>query len=178
MWNTLEKQGRGKVFDEVLRKHAIYSKTEVMQCLAQYRSHVPRIALYREAERCLKRFGNESKYLVTDGHSGVQAKKLEALDLHRYFKRTMITNRFGLKHQKPSPYCFLKICQWERVEPEQVVYVGDNPRKDFVGIKPLGFRTVQVMTGQHKEVNPGKKYMAHVQIDSLKELTPELLKGL
>ena len=33
-----------------------------------------------------------------------------------------------------------------------MLYVADHPRKGFVGIKPLGFRTLRVLTGQHLTV--------------------------
>lgn len=32
-----------------------------------------------------------------------------------------------------------------------MVYVGDNPAKDFVSLTPLGVLTVRVLTGAHSE---------------------------
>ena len=29
------------------------------------------------------------------------------------------------------------------------MYVGDDPSKDFRGLRPLGVRTVRVLTGRH-----------------------------
>jgi putative hydrolase of the HAD superfamily len=65
-----------------------------------------------------------------------------------------------LKHSKPSPYGFHKILQWENAIPRNLVYIGDNPKKDFVNLKKDGFRTVRVLTGEHKDVEVPVEYEA------------------
>ncbi len=37
------------------------------------------------------------------------------------------------------------------------MYIGDDPEKDFRGIRPLGFRTIRLRRGAHaeREVEPG-----------------------
>ena len=89
---------------------------------------------------------------MTDGHKIAQHRKVEALGLDRWFRKCLITHRYGVKNAKPSPYCFALIAKLERVGWSDLVYVGDNPAKDFVGLTPLGARTVKVLTGQHKGV--------------------------
>lgn len=174
MWGQLAK-GRGNIFDQLLQEYHIYSKKLTRQCLSVYRSHQPEIKIYPEAKSCLERFKNYSKYLVTDGNKLVQQRKIEALGVSYYFKHCYITHCYGLKNAKPSPYCFLKICEQEKIRPEQVVYFADNPRKDFVGIKPLGFKTVRIMQGQHKGVELPNEYEAQYRINSLEELTEDFL---
>lgn len=83
-------------------------------------------------------------YIVTDGNKIVQNNKIEALNLRKHIKKDFITHRFGKKHSKPSTYCFEKIRKLENVNPEDIVYIGDNPNKDFVNIKELGFRTIRI----------------------------------
>lgn len=82
-----------------------------------------------------------------------------------------------MKHSKPSLYCFQLIAKKEKVEPKNIVYIGDNPTKDFVGIKPLGFRTIRVMTGQHKNKQLSSDYEAELKIHSISDL-PEALKTI
>lgn len=57
-----------------------------------------------------------------------------------------------------------------------MVYIGDNPYKDFVGIKPLGFRTVRVCRGQYKEIVKTEEYEAGYRIKSLEELDDVLFR--
>jgi len=175
---ALGSSGRGQVFDSVLSHYERLSRKNVQCCVGVYRRHIPSIALHAAGERCLQRFHSWTRYLVTDGNKLVQHNKVDALGLLPRFKRVMITHRFGVRHAKPSPYCFKMIAETERAIPQQIVYVGDNPAKDFVGIKPLGFRTIRVLTGAHRNVRKPHRYEANVTIKSLDELTPALLDNL
>lgn len=175
---TLDAEGRGKVFDTVLRHYGIATKTSVRECVSVYRSHQPVIQLYKSADKCLNRYRRSRKYLVTDGNKLVQSKKVQALGIASEFRRVMITHRYGLSRAKPSPYCFEKIVRIEQVKPEGVVYIGDNPAKDFVGIKPLGFKTIRVLTGAHKDIFRESQYEAHKTVRSLDEITPEVINQL
>ncbi|MGG3881913.1 HAD family hydrolase [Bacillus smithii] len=91
-------------------------------------------------------------------------------------KHCYVTHRYGIHNAKPSPYCFMHIIEREKVNPHDVVYIGDNPKKDFVGIKPLGFKTIRVMTGQHRSIEMPKEYEADIRIESLAQLE-DVLSG-
>lgn len=175
---TLNEHGRGRVFDTVLSHYGRLTQANVHRCLGIYRHHKPLIKLHRAGEQCLRRFGTDTRYLVTDGNKLVQYNKVKALGLEQRFKRVFITHRFGIKHAKPSPHCFKLIAKAENLSPHNIVYIGDNPAKDFVGIKPLGFKTVRVLTGMHSDVRLPQRFEADVSIGSLDELTPELIDKL
>jgi len=168
-------KGRGEIFDNVLKEHNLYSKSKVKSCISVYRGHKPAISLSKEGKACIERFKKYSKYIVTDGNKVVQYNKIKALGIETKFKKCFITYRYGRAHSKPSPYCFNLICKKEKVGPSQVVYIGDNVSKDFVGIKPLGFRTIQVMTGQYTHYKKEDKFLADFKIKSLDELTENWL---
>ena len=174
MMDELERHGRGRVFDAVLeRLGRCASRRMVDACVRVYRRHEPDLALYPDAERALRSLeaAGVPVYVVTDGHPGVQASKVKALGLdgRPSVRRCYLTRRYGLRHEKPSPHCFLRICQREGVPPERVVYVGDNPRKDFVGIRPLGFRTVRVLRGAHANVELDEAHEAEKRVRNLDE---------
>jgi len=170
MTETLEKEGRGKVFDVVLLKFGVYSKKNVKACLSAYRLHKPTIQLYEDAQKVLNNIKERRKYIVTDGNKMVQQRKVEALRLSGMFDKIFITHRYGTKRSKPDPYCFLKICTLENVDPRFVMYIGDNPKKDFVGIKKLGFKTARVKRGMFKDVIMAPEYEADFCVDSLLDL--------
>jgi putative hydrolase of the HAD superfamily len=167
---------RALVFDRFLEKKGIKNKRLVNQCLSVYRQHDPQIALFPEAEECLNRLKHFPLYIVTDGNKLVQKRKYLSLGLALKIHKCFCTYSYGLKHSKPSPYCFQKICDLEQVEPNQVIYVADNPNKDFVGLKPLGFHTVRVLTGPYKELIVSPAYEAEWRINNLSELDEKLLR--
>ncbi|WP_172196394.1 HAD family hydrolase [Saccharibacillus qingshengii] len=174
----LEQSGRGKVFDAALQKAGIHSRENVGSCLKVYRQHVPQIELFDDARRFLDRSAPNSLYIVTDGNKLVQHRKVLALGLYDYpaIKKVYISRRFGVHNEKPSPHCFHLICAEEKVSANAVVYVGDNPAKDFVGIRPLGFRTVRIMRGNHKDVEREPHYEAEYRIHTLDELEDILIE--
>ena len=163
-------QGRGQVFDNALRRHGRWSKTLVATCLRTYRQHQPEISLFPDAERVLTRFAHLPLYLVTDGHKEVQARKVTALGLAGRVRHAYLTNRYGRHRAKPNPHVFQLICQREGVLPSDVTYVGDNVRKDFVGIKPLGFNTVRILRGNYAHFKADAVHEAARMIISLDEL--------
>lgn len=169
MIKELEKNGRGKVFDTALQEYKLYSKKAVRKALSIYRTHLPKLTLPQESQEILEYFLAKKTplYIVTDGNKIVQANKLKALQLHRFIKKSFITHRYGKIHAKPSPYCFEKIAKLEGVAYSDVVYIGDNINKDFVGIKKLGFRTIRIKKGMFADLNKTQEYHAEVEIDSL-----------
>ena len=167
---VLEEKGRGSIFDTVLEQYGLKSKALIQKCLSEYRKHKPTLTLYEDAERFLNSFKDLPLYIVTDGNLVVQHNKIEALSLQKYMKKIFLTRRFGTSYEKPSPYCFQKIQVSEQVSPYEVVYVGDNPNKDFVGIKPLGFRTIRLLRGGFQDVRLGSEYEAELEIKSFEEL--------
>jgi putative hydrolase of the HAD superfamily len=175
MVNELSANGRGQVFDNVLKTINKYSKNNIKKCLSIYRSHSPDIHLNDEAIECFNRFPDYPKYIVTDGNKIVQRNKIMSLGVADYIKKIYITHEYGLRFAKPSPALFFRIAQLERVPNSDVVYIADNPHKDFIGIRPFGFKTIRIIKGMFKTINLTSEFEAQIKIDSLDELTQELL---
>jgi len=178
MEKILAEQGRGKIFDEVLQAHQKLSRKNIRKCLSVYRLHTPELSLSPDAERCLERFSDQNMYVVTDGNKIVQSKKARALGLDNKVKRIFITHRYGRHNAKPSTFCFKKIAKIENVPSNMVVYIGDDPRKDFVNLKPAGFKTVRILKGPYKDLRADSQYDALISIESLDELDDVLLSKL
>lgn len=178
MFTDLNLNGRGLIFNNILHNYNIYSKIELKNCLSVYRKHKPKIRLYKEAEKFLCTHQYIDKYIITDGNINVQRKKIEALGLKKYFKKTIPTYQYGINHSKPSTLCFEKIIKWENCEPSDLIYVGDNPNKDFVNIKKIGIRTIRVLTGGFKEIKLDNHFEAEIIIKSLDKLNINLINEL
>jgi putative hydrolase of the HAD superfamily len=178
MTQELAMHGRGRVFDVMLRFFGIGAQKNIRLCLSVYRRDPACLPLPPGTRSVLKRFRAWPKYIVTEGNPIAQRNKLNALRFSVWVKKAMITGQYGPGHLKPSPYCFLKIAQWEHCPASEIVYVGDNPYKDFHGIKPLGFKTIRVLTGPFRDIQVPKEKDAHLTIQQLMELTPSLCKHL
>ncbi|WP_321494912.1 HAD family hydrolase [uncultured Desulfobacter sp.] len=176
MHSELETNGRGKVFDTLLLKYKVYSKSAVGKCVSVYRLHTPEIELNPDAVRCLDRFKQFNKYIVTDGNKVVQRNKLNALGLPPVMKKIFITHEYGKKNAKPSAYCFNLIAKLEKTPPGNIVYIADNPQKDFINIKKLGFKTVRICQGMFANLKLGYEYEAHFTINCLDQLTLSLIE--
>ena len=169
MLGFLETEGRGAIFNRLLETNGLLSAAKVSECVRAYRHHSPSIKLADGARELLCTLGKRS-YLVTDGHKIVQKNKVSALALEHLFNKVYITHRYGIKHAKPSAYCFGLIREREQCKWSDMVYVGDNPSKDFVTLNSLGVHTIRVMTGEHKNAIAKPLHDAKHRIGSLKEL--------
>jgi putative hydrolase of the HAD superfamily len=168
----LDRDGRGKVFDDWLKGRA-----PVRDALRVYRHHQPEIALSPAAAATLDALADRPLYLVTDGHKLVQANKVAALGIAGRFRRCYLTNRYGRHNAKPSLYCFDLIRRRERADWSDLVYVGDNPAKDFVALNAVGATTVRVLTGRHRDDPAAAGHEARFRLGDLSELPP-LLESL
>jgi len=169
---------RGKIFDEVLIQFGCFSPGLVTQCLEVYRNHTPNLELYEDVIHFFFRFPELKKYVVTDGNPKVQRAKIQALKLKQYNIFYYLTHIWGVEYEKPNPLAFELICEKEQIPTNQAVYFGDNQRKDFVGITPFGFKTVQILRGNYKNLNLPLEYQAHRTINSFKEVTYDFLQIL
>ncbi|MCT8125530.1 HAD hydrolase-like protein [Alishewanella sp. BS5-314] len=173
MQQLLDSRGRGRIFDDLLAAHGLATKANVKACVSCYRLHQPQITMPAVHHQLLQQLP-KPLYLVTDGNKIVQQKKVQALGIAHYFKRIFITHRFGVKHAKPSTYCFELIKKAEQCEWPDMAYIGDNPAKDFVNLNTLGMYTLRVLTGVHRHSLAKPGYDAGKHLASI----TELLSGL
>lgn len=167
-------KGRGLIFNEWLSQNKKGQHYYVKKCISVYRNHTPRLLLHSDAEKVISFFSNHPKYIVTDGNKNVQWKKISALNISHYFKGIYITHRYGIKNSKPSTHCFNLIKNIEKCEWSDMVYVGDNPAKDFINLNPLGVQTIRVLTGGYATEKVAHPFDAQISIKNLNEL-PMLL---
>jgi putative hydrolase of the HAD superfamily len=157
-----------------LREIDRWSKREVLRLRSLYRTHRPKIELPEASRRVLEELRAHSLYLVTDGNATAQQAKGDALGVAPYFRHCYLTNRYGPDGAKPSTKVFRLMLARERAKAEELVYVGDNPVKDFVGIRSLGGRTIRVLTGGHSQVEAEPGYDADMSVSSIAEVPTAL----
>lgn len=179
MRRLLAQHGRGKVFDLWLAAEgALPSRRLVKAAVTVYRHHDPKICLTATHRRMLQQLAKKwPLFLVTDGHKVVQTKKCLALGIAPLFSRLYITHRYGLVAAKPSIRCFDLIRRKAATDWRHMMYIGDNPAKDFVALNEVGAITIRVLTGQHAHDLADKGYDAAHRIRRLADL-PRLLDRL
>jgi putative hydrolase of the HAD superfamily len=152
MWSSLEGRGRGTQFDDVVESLGLRGRQSVRELVNVYRHHAPSISLPEESRVTLERLRPRPLYVVTDGHKVVQQSKIDALGLAPFLRHAYVTHRYGIHNRKPSVHVFELMMRRERCEPSDIVYVGDDPSKDFRNLRPLGVHTIRVTTGRHARV--------------------------
>ena len=125
MLQDLFQNGRGQIFDSLLKKYGVYTKQNVKECIRIYRKHKPDIKLYPEAEDFLERFKKYPIYVVTDGNKNVQKNKIISLGLDKKVKFCYLTHCYGIRNAKPSPYWFNYLMNKYNLKPEECISVGD-----------------------------------------------------
>jgi putative hydrolase of the HAD superfamily len=173
------KGARGHIFDAVLVELGLdAAAVEVEHLVAIYREHEPAIALLPDAIATLAWAGPRFQLgLITDGYAAVQARKIRALGLDAHIPCRIVTDEWGRECWKPSPEPYRRVMRHFPGPEAGYVYVGDNPRKDFLAPRALGWRTVRIRRagGEHAGYAAAAEEEAEHEIASLDEL-PALLQ--
>lgn len=95
--------------------------------------------LYPDALRLLDACADARLGLVTNGIGAVQRRRLERLDLNRYFQGVAISGEVGVA--KPDPAIFEHLGFGE-LDPDVTVMIGDSLTSDIAAGHNAGFATV------------------------------------
>ena len=129
--------------DELLRD--IGREPEKAECLNTYRTHKPDIHLYDGVVEMIERLKSQGLRvgIITDGRPTGQRKKIAALGLDKIVEDIIITDELGgTQFRKPCDIAFRIMTTKWRLNPADIVYVGDNTMKDFQAPQQLGIKSV------------------------------------
>ena len=145
-WNAFQRGDRGTIFNSALSELGIADTPNLVTDLVEvYRGHDPQIELTQDALVCLDRLrGNVHIGVITDGPAESQRAKARALDLQRWHPELIVTAELGPGLGKPHPRAFELIEERTGCSGAACAYVADNPIKDFVAPRQLGWLTVRV----------------------------------
>lgn len=173
---------RDHLFDRTLMELGIEPQPELVAILVdKYRSHPPTIMLAVDAEAFLSGKHGFSFALVTDGYAVAQRAKIAALGLDRFDIHPVIcTGEWGPAYSKPHLRAFEAVKATRPPGSDAFIYVADNPAKDFLGPRKLGWRTVQIDRpgAVHPRTPPSDDHSADMHIHSFDELTPSRIDHL
>jgi putative hydrolase of the HAD superfamily len=162
---------RGNIFDLALEKGGIARDPELIgRLLKVYREHKPVIALYSDAKQALNDLRSDFKLgLITDGYLTTQQNKVKALGIEDYFSRIVYTDLYGREYWKPHAKPYDDILQSFGCIGGDCVYIADNPRKDFITARKLGWKTIRVRRneGEHCRISLERELEADVEVNDL-----------
>lgn len=147
LWNAFL-QGK-PAMDTVLEAENCNDASIKEKCLETYRNHKPNICLYEGVKEFLYELKEKQikTGVITDGRPEGQRAKIEALGLASIIDEILVTDElgqlsFGINtptlFRKPSDIPFRMMKEKLGVDYEEMVYIGDNPKKDIKTPLKLG----------------------------------------
>lgn len=165
---------RGNIFNLALHELGTSNVEELVPKLVKvYREHSPDIALFEDARWALEHFRPLKKLgIITDGYLVTQKNKVAALKIEDLFDIIIYTDEFGKEHWKPSETPYRKVMESLSFAGNECAYIADNPKKDFVTARALGWTTIHIRrpSGEYTHHVPAEGYEADKEISSLFEL--------
>lgn len=154
------------IFNRLYDKYQIeYSKEMILELVKEYRGRYPDIQFYNDVLPCLtelKRLGIQVG-IITDGYAIAQRQKLKAVQADKYFDEIIVTDELGRDFWKPHPKAFELIVEILEVDFNEMIYVGDNPEKDFHIRSIYPIKTVRIM--RQDLVHSSKPYYQSIEED-------------
>lgn len=167
---------RQRIFDRACAQLGVQASADFIQNLvAAYRAHPPEIELCPDAIRFLARakgpFG-----LISDGPAHMQRNKLAALALIHRIAHIRLTGDWPPGFGKPHPRAFEEM-EARATGKTPMIYIADNPAKDFVTPAARGWHTVQITRagGVHDPTPPGPAHAAARCVTTLDDLDDHAL---
>ena len=163
---SLFNEDHKRVFNRFLINHGLPdSRDRVMELVEVYRSHPPDIAYYEDVEPLLLKLGEMGikKGILSDGYAVTQRQKIKALKAEEDFDIIVLTDELGREAWKPSPKGFELIEERLSLKPAEILYVGDNPEKDFYLSVTAGIRTARII--REEGVYSSREYYEGVKED-------------
>lgn len=181
MTELLDSGHLGKLFKLTLERFKdSVSDEDLAQFVDVYRRHEPEINLHDDARQALDIAKSHGPIgLITDGTHALQRNKVAALGIEPEFHTIVYTGALGKRREfhKPHPRAFEIMEAALGDNGHRLVYVGDNPAKDFIAPNQRGWLSVQIVrpNGIHDHMNIADSGEPHHRIHSLTELVDLLV---
>lgn len=144
----LFEQNNEKVFNRLFTIYDVkYKAEDITTIVNEYRNHEPDIAFYGDVLPFLKKLKekNIKTGIITDGYKESQRKKLNKLNAFELFDEIISTDELGREYWKPHPKSFEIIKARLNLKYSEILYIGDNPEKDFYISVIYPIKTVRII---------------------------------
>ncbi|MCC3351455.1 HAD-IA family hydrolase [Ruminococcus albus] len=175
LWHYF-KSGK-QAIDELLKECGKEKQKAVV--LEIYRSHIPTIHLYDGVVELITQLRNSGIKIgiITDGRSKGQRNKIQALGLENMVDDIIVTDELGgIQFRKPCDIAFRIMQTKWKLPMNQIIYVGDNPTKDFQAPQQLGMKIVWLKNEDGVYYDPMNSYSCQYQASNMELLSNYLLR--
>ncbi|WRU97867.1 HAD-IA family hydrolase (plasmid) [Priestia filamentosa] len=151
-----------------------YTRGTIMELVDEYRNHLPSVNFYEDVLPCIYKLKKMDIKLgiITDGYANAQRQKLRRLVATRYFDEIVVTDEIGTEYWKPHPKSFEIMKEKLGVKYDEMIYVGDNPQKDFYISSIYPIKTIRIhRQGLYKHGNYRDGIKEHYSIKDLNEFS-------
>ncbi|MDO8586157.1 MAG: HAD family hydrolase [Armatimonadota bacterium] len=176
LWQGFLQGVRGDAFSRLLSAYPqLAGGFQVTDLVELYRNHAPDIRIMSGIEEMLRAMRTSGLRLAAlcDGIWFGQELKVQALGLNRLVDTVIYTDKWGREYWKPHTRGFEEIMRVWGCRADELVFVADNPEKDFAGPNQLGWRTIRMrLPGQlraHLEPE-SETNKAEIEADSVCDL--------
>ncbi len=116
-----------------------------------------RLQLYPDVKRVLNELRMSYRLaLISDAQSCYALPEIHAVGLEGYFESIVISSHHGFR--KPDSRLFQKTLDNMRLEPTEVIWVGNDMFRDIYGARLLGIKNIYIDSNQgaktYKDVTP------------------------
>ena len=110
--------------------------------------------------------------IITDGYKETQRRKIKALRCEDLFDEIIVTDELGREFWKPHEKAYRIIAEKLDVKLHEMIYVGDNDTKDFIGANGLNINTVKInrLNGIYRNLNLSEEFKAKYEIGDIVDL--------
>lgn len=177
---TLYLENPKYVFNRFFEARKIEYDREIIQRLVnEYRCHSPEINFYDDVVSGIEELKALQLRLaiITDGFSVAQREKIKALHVDSYFDEIVVTGELGNQYHKPHPRAFQIVNLKLGIPFDEMIYVGDNPEKDFFIGSILPIKTVRINRGG---VYKDKEYLGgvreNVSVETIRQVVEYVIR--
>ena len=151
LWGFFLQGEKGNIFDQCLERYPILREQfTIDELVTSYRGHRPLINLFPEIKDWLGQ--NQGRFylgIISDGPLESQQAKVDSLGVKEIIPRIILTDTWGKEFWKPNPRSFQLLSDQWGLKGDELLYIGDNPAKDFIAPKKMGWKTIRLsMAGQ------------------------------
>lgn len=145
----LSKETYSRAFDRLFEAYGfIPSPEEMRDYIDRYRNHPADVSFYPDVMPTLQGLKERDILtgIISDGEVSRQENKLKSAKGESLFDVIIWNDSFGsTEYRKPNPHGFFVMAEKMGLSPSEMVYIGDNPSKDFHVMLDMPIRTARII---------------------------------
>jgi putative hydrolase of the HAD superfamily len=134
------------VFSKICNQYSMWEIDEKVlgaETAVTFRSaSLKRLQIYPQSRKLLEIFKNIPMAVVSNGQRVFSETELKYLGVHKYFKFIIFSSDMGYK--KPDSRIFIEAINKINLEPEEILYIGDNFEDDLIPSTKLGMKAMHI----------------------------------